>query len=235
MPEKEKFKNFDDVKCIWMSCGFIDYKICDINFDCENCDFEKQMLSGLRLKGNVEEETENTFDIGLRSVTFAHPYYHFGRGQVAKNFLANNYYLGLEPYILKFIDRHSTIRYSSSKNIIKKDEPLLHISNGWGEITVLSPFDFNFIEKLELNKIFSNDLHWFAIIEAERCEIMSNSVNKRNYYDRLFEAKVFLTNAIRKSEGTGITMNDGGTVLENWSIILGKNTYSKLIEKLFSK
>lgn len=235
MPDKEKYKSFDDIKCIWMGCGFIDYKICDANFECEHCDFDKQMLSGIKLKGNVEEETENTFDIGLRGIPFTHPYYHFKFGQVTKNFLADNYYLGLEPFITKFIDRHSILKYSSQDYIINKGEPVLQISNGWGEVTVLSPFSFRFIEKLDLKNIFSGDRHWFAIIEAERSEIMSNSINKKGYYDKLFETRAYLIDAIKKTDNTGPTMYDGGTILDNWSVILGKNVYRILIEQLFSR
>jgi hypothetical protein len=192
------------------------------------------MVSGIKLKGNVEEETENTFNLGIRGIPFIHPYYHFRCGQVVKNFLADYYYLGLEPFIIKFIDRHSKLKYSSQDYIINKGEPVLQISNGWGEVTVISPFNFRFIEKLDLQNIFSNDRHWFAIIESERHEIMSNSIDKKSYYDKLFEVRSYLTNAIKKSDCTGVTMYDGGTILENWSVILGKNVYRKLIEQLIS-
>jgi len=86
-----------------------------------------------------------------------------------------------------------------------------------------------------MNNIFSQDLHWFAIIEAERYEIMGNSINKKTYYDKLYETKFNLLYNLKTSDVTGKTMYDGGTVLENWSDILGKNTYKNLLEKLFSK
>jgi len=28
-------------KCIWMECGYVEYKLCDRDFDCENCPFDK--------------------------------------------------------------------------------------------------------------------------------------------------------------------------------------------------
>ena len=30
-------------QCIWMSAGVISYKLCPINYDCENCDFDTVM------------------------------------------------------------------------------------------------------------------------------------------------------------------------------------------------
>ncbi|RPI17732.1 MAG: hypothetical protein EHM58_08210 [Ignavibacteriae bacterium] len=234
MNESDKYRSFDDVKCLWMKCGAIDYKICDKNFACENCDFDKQMLSGLKIKGDVQEKIESMFGIGQHTVSFTHPCYHFCSGLMVRNFIANNYYLGIEPYIAKFIDKYSLLKYSNSNDNVKKGEPVLNISNGWGEVNVLSPFSFNFVEKLEMNNVFSRDLHWFAIIEAERFEILGNSINKRVYFDKLYETKLSLLNLMKTSEEAGVTMYDGGAIIENWSDILGKSTYKNLLEKLFS-
>lgn len=234
MTESKKYKGYDDIKCIWMICGSIDYKICDKNFECENCDFDKEMFSGLRIKGNVQEEIENMFNLVQHTVSFTHPNYHFKRGQMARNFLSNTYYLGLEPFIGKFIDKHSLLKYSTSNNFVKKGEPILNINNGWGEVTIQSPFSFNFIEKLDMKNIFSKDLHWFAIIEAERYEILGNSLNKKTYFEKLYEAKLYLMNLMKTTEEAGKTMYDGGVLLRNWSTILGKNTYKNLLENFFS-
>ncbi len=234
MPEQKKYKSFDDIKCLWMKCGAVDYKICDKNFECENCDFDKHMLSELKIKGDVQDKIENMFGLGQHTLSFTHPYYHFSSGLMVRNFLANNYYLGLEPFIVNFIEKHSSLKYITSNNSVKKGEPILNISNGWGEVNVLSPFSFNFVEKFEMNNIFSRDLHWFAIIEAESYEILGNSINKRSYFDKLYKTKLNLLNLMKTSDGAGVTMYDGGAVLDNWSDILGKNTYRNLLEKLFS-
>jgi len=235
MPDPGKYKSFDDIKCLWMKCGAVDYKICDNNFECESCDFDRHMLSELKIMGNVQEEIESMFGLGQHTVSFSHPYYHFDSGLVARNFLSNNYYLGLEPFIVKFIDKQSLLKYSSPNNSVRKGDPILNISNGWGEVNVLSPFGFKFVEKLEMKNFFSQDSQWFAIIEAERYEIMGNSINKKNYFDKLYETKMNLVNQMKASGGAGVTMYDGGAALENWSDILGKTTYRHLLEKIFSK
>ncbi|MDY0082451.1 MAG: hypothetical protein RBR74_04655, partial [Ignavibacteriaceae bacterium] len=36
-----KPNRYEMLKCIWMTSGVIDYKLCDNNFDCENCPFDK--------------------------------------------------------------------------------------------------------------------------------------------------------------------------------------------------
>jgi hypothetical protein len=234
MPESEKFKNFDDIKCLWMKCGAVEYKICDKNFECENCEFDKLIVSRLKRKGNIHEEIKNMFDLGQHEPSFSHPHYHFNGGLVVKNFLGNNYYLGLEPFIVKFIDRLSSVNYSTESDSIKKGDQILNIKNGWGEVNVLSPFALRYVEKLELNNIFSKDAHWFAIIETERHEILSNSINEKIYYEKLHQTKIYIKESMKTSEMAGATMYDGGTALENWSEILGKSTYKNLMTMLFT-
>ena len=234
MSDSEKYKSFDEIKCLWMIYGAVDYKICDKDFDCENCSFDKHMLSELKIKGNVHEKIENMFCMGQQALSFTHPFYHFCSGLVVRNFLTDIYYLGIEQFIANFIDKNSSLKYCTSNKSVKKGEPVLNISNGWGEVNVLSPFSFNFVEKLEMNSIFTRDSHWFAIIEAEKYEILSNSISKKSYFDKLYETKVNLLNLMKSSEMAGKTMYDGGIILENWSDILGKNTYRNLLEKLFS-
>ncbi len=235
MSESEKYKSFDDIKCLWMKCGAVDYKICDKNFECENCDFDKRMLSEFKIKGNFQEKIEDMFSLGQHAVSFTHPYYHFGSGLIVRNFIANNYYIGIEPFISKFIDNHSIIKYCTPDITVNRGEPILNISNGWGEVNVLSPFSFNYVDKLDIKNLFYQDLHWFAIIEAEKYEILGNSINKKSYFDKLYDTKINLLSLIRTTEEVGKTMYDGGAVLDNWSDILGNSTYRNLLEKLFSK
>ena len=233
MPDKN-YQNFDDVKCLWMKCGMTDYRICDNNFECETCSYDKQIKSRLNKKDNVREEIESAFDYGHYTIPFSHPNYHFKCGLIVKNFIGNNYYIGLEPYIAKFIDQGSLLNYISNGVFVKTGEPVLNIRNGWGEVNVLSPFQFRFVEKLELKNIIANGIRWFAIIEAEKHDIIHNSISENAYYEKLYDTKTYLKECINVSETAGATMYDGGKPLENWQDIIGKSNYKELIVKLFT-
>lgn len=52
-----KSNKYEMLKCIWMTSGVIDYKLCDNNFDCENCPFDKVIR-------NLCDENETQF-IGI--------------------------------------------------------------------------------------------------------------------------------------------------------------------------
>jgi glycine cleavage system H lipoate-binding protein len=55
-------KNFlwpeNELPCIWMDAGVIDYKLCDRNFDCENCPFDAIIRNGDALS---DKKVENPF------------------------------------------------------------------------------------------------------------------------------------------------------------------------------
>ena len=36
----------DDMKCVWMTSGVISYKLCSIDFKCEECAFDRVMHDG---------------------------------------------------------------------------------------------------------------------------------------------------------------------------------------------
>ena len=86
-------------------------------------------------------------------------------------------------------------------------------------------------------------MHWFALVESERSEVLSNSICDKNYFDKLYKSKLYLINLIGNSIETekyfnpsnqiGMTMNDGGQVLDNWSLILGSKIYKSFLEDLF--
>ncbi len=39
-------KNINDLRCVWMTAGVVNYKLCDLNFNCEFCEFH-QVMQGL--------------------------------------------------------------------------------------------------------------------------------------------------------------------------------------------
>lgn len=36
-------KNRGDIKCVWMHAGVVSYKLCNLNFQCESCEFDRVM------------------------------------------------------------------------------------------------------------------------------------------------------------------------------------------------
>lgn len=56
--------NSNDVKCVWMSAGIVSYKLCDLEFDCEHCAYDRIIrakISNHTVNGNYKSpESEST-------------------------------------------------------------------------------------------------------------------------------------------------------------------------------
>jgi glycine cleavage system H lipoate-binding protein len=49
--------NKASLKCIWMSAGIVNYKLCDHNFECETCEFDK-VMQGILVHENKENPSQ---------------------------------------------------------------------------------------------------------------------------------------------------------------------------------
>ena len=47
----------NDLKCIWMTSQQVAYKLCDKEFDCENCEFDKIFRNR-----SIRTEQQNSFE-----------------------------------------------------------------------------------------------------------------------------------------------------------------------------
>jgi glycine cleavage system H lipoate-binding protein len=52
-----------DFKCIWMMAGIINYKLCNRNFQCENCEFHKVMQGILPNNNSDPDYSKNFFGV----------------------------------------------------------------------------------------------------------------------------------------------------------------------------
>lgn len=105
-----KFGSSDDAKCVWMAAGVVSYKLCDLEFDCEHCAYDRIIRS------KITSEIVN------------------GGYKTSNNEKAMNYSDQAEMLIDKLVDSEINPTYYYSKNHICfcKDEDgavLLGIDN----------------------------------------------------------------------------------------------------------
>ena len=66
IPEEER-------KCTWMTTGFISYKLCDRNYQCEICPFEQAIKNGESGEGGFQEPEDDWTDVRINGSIFYHP------------------------------------------------------------------------------------------------------------------------------------------------------------------
>lgn len=229
-------KSFDEIKCIWMKNGTVDYRLCDMNFICDNCLFDKKVRSVLsKFNSGIEDKIssfsfETIFELDINSIPFTHPYYRFGNSIVLKYFIGNNYYIGLEEFFTKIVDGSCVAKFSSEIPEVHAGDLILKLSGKWGELNITAPFDFRFIEQFEPTDVFTKGKRWFGIIEADKKKFLHITTNSAK--DKFENVKKKLRKYYINSNQIGVTMYDGGESLKHLYQIIGKKEFLKLVKKL---
>lgn len=239
MNNKDIFRNNDyqSLKCIWMASKIVEYKLCDNNFDCENCPFDKVMTNLLcdnRTENHDISNITNVITQNLNSIRFDDQIIYLKNNLMVKQICPNTFYLGLNPVLISFLDSIDSITVSECKKNIIKGKEILQISGEWGSVSISAPMNF-LIHDIpgDPTKVIFNS-QWFAIIDAANQEI-----EKGKLYEP--ELKNLHANAIGIIEDiksyipqVGNTMMDGGTKIKFLYQLVGKNKYLRILNSLDS-
>lgn len=230
-----------EINCIWMSSGVIKYKLCDKEFDCENCEFDK-VIRNLSPAGNSikiadkinEPQNEDLLERVIKKVEnefYDEKIIYLKNQLVLKNLFGNAFYIGINPIVLILLDNFNSI-HEFQNNEIKRDQIIFTLEGPWGIKQFISPINFMVIEKINFSQFMLNQ--WYAVI-------LFNENDKDDF--RLAEEEwlaeknsilsVLKSNLIKKPD-VGISLPDGGERIKYLYQYLGKKEYIELINKSFT-
>lgn len=228
----------ENYKCIWMSSGVVEYKLCDKNFACENCEFDRVIRN---ISVNIESDSE-TIKTGAEVISSIieklNPETNIGKVTVLKNQLivknlfSDIHYIGINPGIFSIFDNITGVKVQDSRNFINKDEEFFTIIGDWGEVTFTAPMDFFFLGRIN-NAItdFINN-KWFGMIQTVPQSISSAALSSNEMNNIISITKEELSHYNLSHPEVGATMYDGGEYHKYLYQIIGKEAYRNLIAKL---
>ena len=234
--------NYDSMKCIWMSSNTVEYKLCDKNFDCDNCVFDKIMRNinpGASGAGSAADDDsgkniiQRKIDM-LKLINYSPGYYYLKNSVVLKKLFDRTYYLGLDKSAYLFLDNLKEYEFQSTGSGIKKDKPLLKLWGEWGEADVLSPVSFLIVDKLKHN---INDFRvnsWLSLVEADSDEIERYRLSEDEYMQKMEGLSVKLKEFEDEYSFLGDRMNDGGIKVKFLYQVTGVKKYRQFLDSLFS-
>lgn len=242
MADKKNSNNkaYQDLKCIWMSSSVVDYKLCDKDFNCDNCQFDK-VLRNLAIDSKQQnssfDSSASIIDSLLKKVknqVFEPKNIYLKSQLVVKHLFAETYYLGINPMILLFLDNINSVKDAGHQGFILKNQALFRVEGEWGYITFTSPMNFTLLDKLNLNAedILSNK--WFAIISTDEPEIASARISREQWYNSQVNSLNLLTDYKQNTPKIGTTLMDGGFPVNNLNRLLGNVEYLKILSKLIN-
>lgn len=234
--------NFDSMKCIWMSSNIIDYKLCDKNFDCDECAFDKIMRNinpenkaagsnkdEFLQQGIIRKKAET-----LKSIKYSKEYHYLNNSIVLKKLFGKTYYLGLDRSAYLFLDNMTGYEFLNSGPEVKKGEAILRLRGDWGEMKVLSPVDFFIVDKLNYKVEDIKEKIWLCLIEAEDYEINNSEFAGKEYECILDHLMLKLYEFDNKFSFLGTRMNDGGKEVKFLYQAIGTQKFIELLKSLLS-
>ncbi|MCX8010094.1 MAG: hypothetical protein N3A61_02985, partial [Ignavibacteria bacterium] len=192
-------KNFNELKCIWMESGFIEYKLCDLNFDCENCPLDKAIKEKGRFYKSVLSEQDILNKENLSS-TYSKEKVKLNLTLPVDYFLSPNHIwmkrtdqrklkLGLDEFAQKFVKHYSHPQLPSTESFISVNKPFIWFVGTYGVISFSSPVNgevqtINFDVKQNPYKFFNGNPfeNWLVEVELDSdLNLIKDSIGQAEY------------------------------------------------------
>ncbi|MBI5404319.1 MAG: hypothetical protein HY959_13090 [Ignavibacteriae bacterium] len=234
-------KNIENLKCIWMSTNDVGEKLCDRKFDCDNCEFDRQMRKS-RSPGNIKEFYLNP-DYNLLEETIQKlnsinlvsypPNYRFNKSFMLKKFLGETYFLGFNPVLNVLFDSIKSAEISGPKTVFRKGDMVFDVKGDWGNIVIHTPFDFSFeSDIIPLDTGSGNN--WIGFVKSSEEKINPACMSREQYAKSIDSVCRYLKKYMEKSVTVGTTLYDGGERLKYIYQIIGKENYRKILMVVLS-
>ncbi|HSP87319.1 MAG TPA: hypothetical protein VLN45_04250 [Ignavibacteriaceae bacterium] len=228
-----------DLNCIWMTSELIKYKLCDKEFDCENCEFDK-VIRNLSVKLNDTVRTSSAEsqngDIVERVIkrieneTFDQKIFYLKNQLVLKNLFGNAYYLGINPIVLHLLDDFSAL-HEFNNNEIRKDQIIFTLEGAWGLKQFVSPVNFMIIEKINFSQFTLNK--WYAIILFNETDKDDFWISEKEWNRKKSNSLSVLKEHLKCKPSIGQSMMDGGEKIKYLHQNLGGKKYLELLNTVF--
>lgn len=227
-------------KCIWMECGYVEYKLCDRNFDCENCPFDKAMKQDKNVNPSIVKTSTE--------ILYSEKY--FTKNHIWFTKEKNTFLIGLDDFAKNFFNRNCAIYFPLIGSKVFNGKTLLWIIGSFGAIGFHSPIDgvvgwVNEDVKDNVSNYFSSKWMDTPLVRVH-VEDETDIINlvSRNYLDSVeYEnflkkenqvVKEFLLNKFNDFSRFA-TLPDGGDYLNDYIDLLPKSEHYRLLKLLFNK
>ena len=247
-------------KCIWMSAGIISYKLCNCQFQCETCAFDKVMLlqnkidvtDETSLSETIQTETDNATislinqylysflsDFKIHLDRFYHPS-HFWYKLESDNMVG----VGINKLFLKILEPFQEFKLPEVGEEYDKGQPISWIIRDGMNIPLNSAVNGKIIEINEISlmngveELPGKDTFYFMMevknIREEIEQFCTTICGLKYFIDTVSLLKKYLHKTFRWYQATnlGITLTDGGRIQVCLEKVLGEEEYRQLLDEL---
>ena len=230
----------NEMKCIWMTSQQVAYKLCDKEFDCDNCEFDKAFRNH-SIKMDEQESDQNYAATDLlqnvikrvEEECYDESLIYLKNQVVIKKLFGNAYYLGINPIILYLIEEVNSIQ-EFPKNDIKKDQVIFTLHGNWGKKEFISPINFLIIGKISITPVKFNQNKWHSVILFNDREVENIQLRQEDWTIEKNNIISYLRNKAKNTPGIGHSLMDGGEPVQFIYQYLGKKEFLNLLNENFN-
>lgn len=239
----------DDMKCVWMTSGIISYKLCSLDFKCEECAFDSVMHSGTftgtQLKTMNRPLTQDVSSVGLsKNCLDGSLFYHKNHCWI-RVVNPHEVVIGINGILSKLMYGIRTVVLPRIGEPVIKNQVFAHIMLEKQIVPLIMPVNGEVIAvnetlggKPELLRTEFCDKGWLVTIKADNLEKELRTLSFGSKAMEWYRAKErSLNEAIYAAcntnrEQLGATMHDGGELIPNASELLTSEQFSKVLDEL---
>lgn len=227
-------------KCIWMEVGYVDYKLCDRNFDCDNCPFDKAMHEKRINNNNSKPQDLKKYSNGKKFFTKNHLWMENDNNEVS---------IGLDRFAQKILFESSLIQFPKLRSTVNIGNYLFWLVGSWGAIGFTSPIKgivsrINEDLKNNFKIFFNNDPLSMELIRISpfsdfKLELKNVEVigTESEYFNFIRKESEMIKRILQQNQNNslGLTLLDGGELIGNFVHTLSNRDYFRLLKILFNK
>lgn len=239
----------DDMKCVWMTSGIISYKLCSLDFTCEECEFDRVMHTAA--SPNIQKQgingplTAETQSVGPSSNRLdGSLFYHKNHCWIK---VVNPYevVIGINGIMAKLMSGIRTVVLPRIGDQVLKNQVFAHIMLDKHIVPLIMPVNGEVIavnaaleKQPGLLRTEFCEKGWLVTVKADNLEkelrtltFGSKAMSWYRAKDKSINEAIFAACNTNR-EHLGATMYDGGELALNASELLTSEQFSTVLDEL---
>jgi glycine cleavage system H lipoate-binding protein len=239
----------DPMKCLWMLAGVVDYKLCDRQYECDQCPFDAAIRSGAQSRARIEQPAHrrlpgqiNVQEYELIPMLFYHPHHLWARIEDA-----GSVRVGIDDFGQRLTGRVYSVELPTLGAKVGDSVACWRVAHHAGETTIASPVSGVVIEvntKLSGQpSLINHDPYgegWVFVVRPvhlERClRRLYYGEKVSPWYEREIERlnQVMGDRLASYQPTVGPTMQDGGSPIHDFTSLLTAVQMRQMIDSFMS-
>lgn len=240
----------DGMKCVWMTSGIISYKLCSLNFLCEECLFDKVMHNGSTVPAHDNADNEQASAENIAGVPVANRldcalFYHKKHCWV-KVLSSCEVLIGIDKIFSSLLCGIRTVVLPKIGESVERGQLFAHILLEKHVVPIIMPVSGTITEvntslesRPELVRGGSPDRGWLVAIKAVNLEKDLRTLLFGSKAMEWYRAKEqYLRDELHAAqldsrEQLGMTLHDGGELRQDIAELLTAEQHHRILDEIF--